>query len=139
VAEAFLGKLDVPCQEGGIADSLPLVVHVGFASEIEGDAELVEAERKFESVLAVGRDFESLLLVTLTLEESSDLVLLLFGNITLVEHLGRRFEISTQDERLIFDNANREGKRRDTDILVANIYAAVSWEVAEHVVRLVKV
>jgi hypothetical protein len=113
------------------------VLDIGLASELQCNLKLTKTKSKLESVLRVGGDFESLVLVALTLKEAGDLVLLVLGNVG--QHLASCIKVATKDQGLVLNHTKRKGKGSDGDILVADVDAAISRQVSENVCGLIEV
>lgn len=135
--EAFHCERKVPRGEGGVTNGLPFVLDIGLASELQSNLQLTKTKSKFEAVLRVSGNFESLVLVALAFKEACDLVLLVFGDVG--QHLAGCIEIATKNQSLVLDHTKRKGKRSDGNILVADVDTSISRQVSEHVCGLIEV
>ena len=131
-----MGEFDVPVCEGGVANSLPLVLCILFARDGDGLLKVAEGEGEVKAVFGVGGDFECLLLIALAFEEACNLVVLVlwYGG---QEFIGG-FKVAAEDECLVLDDSKGESERDDVYILVGDVDSAVTWKVAKDVVRRVE-
>ena len=129
LGEAFFREFEIPRREGGVSDCFPAVFDVRFAGDFERDGEVAEGESEVEAMFRVRGYFESHLLVALSLEESGDFVLLVFGDVG--KEFGRGVHVAAEHEGLVFDDGEGEVVGDDVDVFVGDVGFAVAGEVAE--------
>ena len=94
VGEAFLGESEIPSGEGGVANSFPAVLDVGFAGDFKGDGEVIESKGEVKAVLRIGGNIERHFFVALAFEKTCDFILLISRNV--LEEFGRCFHVSSK-------------------------------------------
>lgn len=113
------------------------MLNIGLFCKLKRNVQSIQRKRELKFVLWIRRNVQRELLVTLAVQETSDLIEFALWNGR--QQLRGSVELIPEHEGLVLEDWKREGEGGDSHILVAQVDAGVALDVAEDVHGLVEV
>mmetsp|Transcript_25323 Transcript_25323/g.58326 ORF Transcript_25323/g.58326 Transcript_25323/m.58326 type:complete len:203 (+) Transcript_25323:2175-2783(+) len=132
-----LSESKLGAREGQVTELLPLCVRLTLANDGMGAVQQAKLHRQLKPVVWVRGNVQSFCLESLSLEEASDGVVVLGGN--LWQERLCSFKIAADDVRLVLQHREEQSKRHDGELLVNQVQAVVLGDVPQQIHAAVQV